>query len=108
MVAYNDNPDLSRDYRRRSYELSDSEHINSQGVIPGRTDSIDVLVQPSAHNELYQKSSEPFLKPEYDLIQPLWFEAIMRKLSNEKSKKTVNISDGKPSEYAGYDRRPVE
>ncbi len=91
MVAYKNSSgqDETLLYQKQKYRSSNS----SAGI--QNNDSIDRIAESYQANKLYQKRIEhKQSSTEYDLLQPVWFEEIRKRLANsEKEKnKTPDLS----------------
>ncbi|MFA6424675.1 MAG: hypothetical protein WCW64_00650 [Phycisphaerae bacterium] len=91
MVAYKNSPgqDETSLYQKQKYRSSNSpssvQHAHADN------ESLDRIAESYQANKLYQRRIEPRQPSnEYDLLQPVWFEEIRKRLAsgeNEKEKK---------------------
>ena len=94
MVACKNSPGQNKKYQKQDYRLSASitglqYNPSYSRPVPVDNDGIEKIIQPTTGNELYQKRIEPFsVANEYDLLQPLWFDEIMRRLAKDNAGKT--------------------
>ena len=92
MVAYNDNPEQNEDYQGQGYKSPVSrtgvQGNSSRNRPSDGNDTIDKIVQLAPINEAYQQRTVATGHVNYDLAQPLWFEAIMKKLAKDNAAKS--------------------
>lgn len=83
----NPTPGREKTYQQHKYRL-----YSSAVDVPVSNTSLDSLAQTPAINEFYKQVSKTYSRRvpgnEYDLSQPVWFYMIMKKLAEEKEKKT--------------------
>lgn len=96
MVTCKNNPGQDKESQKQDYRpyssLTDVRYTPSyRRLAPLNHDSIDELVQPSTVNRLYHKRYETSRLPAgYDLSKPVWFDEIIKRLTNDDARQDMN------------------